>query len=98
MEFALSSDSTNNAYFDRIIQTQVDADLQELTFCLQKCKITHKAHLNPDISFSQRLCLGTFGNYSEDCTKIISIDISEQFANNGVQWFKNPIQNHNFEP
>ena len=49
MEFALSSNGTNNAYLDRILQTQVDIDLEDLTFCLKQCKISNRAHLMPNL-------------------------------------------------
>ena len=59
MEFTLASDGTNNAYFDRIIQSQVELDLRELKFCLTKCALPYQAHRNPHMSLEQRLCLCT---------------------------------------
>lgn len=61
MEFALASQGTNNAYFDRIVQNQVDNDLHGLAYCLQKCNLAFRAHLKPGMSLEQRLCLSTDG-------------------------------------
>ena len=77
MEFNLASNGTNNSYFDRIIQTKVEADLKEISYCLQLCKIAQDSYRNPLLSFSQRLCIGTPIKYLDDCTKIMSIDISK---------------------
>lgn len=60
MEFSFATDGTNNAYLERIIQTSVEVELSEINYCLQTCNIAAKAHLNPNISFSQRLCLCMF--------------------------------------
>lgn len=59
MEFTFASDRTNNAYFDRIVQTAAEVELREIIFCLNSCKVANRAHANPDLSLSQRLCLCT---------------------------------------
>jgi hypothetical protein len=56
MEFTFASDKTNNSYFDRILQTQVENDLHELTYCLRQCKIAEQSH-KIGLSLTERLCL-----------------------------------------
>lgn len=57
MEFILASDHLRNPYFDRILQTAVEVELDQFTYCLQECKINHNGYQNPKLSLSQRLCL-----------------------------------------
>ena len=60
MDSNFASNQANNPYFDRIIQTQVENDLRDISYCLQMCNISHRAHSNPEMSFQQRLCLSNF--------------------------------------
>lgn len=34
MEFGFASDRTNNAYFDRVVQSGVDTSIGEISYCL----------------------------------------------------------------
>lgn len=34
MEFGFASDRTNNAYFDRVVQSGVDTSISEMAYCL----------------------------------------------------------------
>lgn len=57
MEFVFASDRTNNAYFDRIMQTGVETSVLEITYCLEKCQILQRSYLTPDLTFPQKVCL-----------------------------------------
>ena len=59
MEFGFASDRTNNAYFDRIAQMGVENSISEIAYCLETCRIAHRAHLEPRLSFPQKACLRT---------------------------------------
>ena len=57
MEFGFATDGTNNAFFDRILQTRVEVDLQEIKYCLEHCKIAQQPY-KIGLELSERLCLG----------------------------------------
>jgi hypothetical protein len=57
MEFVLASDHLRNPYFDRIVQTAVEVEVGQLSYCLKECKINQYGYQNPNLNLSQRLCL-----------------------------------------
>ena len=45
MEFGLASDRTNNAYFDRAVQTGIETSINQIAYCLETCRIAERANV-----------------------------------------------------
>jgi len=57
MEFVFASDHLRNPYLDRITQTAVEVEVNQMAYCLQTCKINQQSYQFPNLTLPQRLCL-----------------------------------------